>query len=86
MLNVLMTFVHIRNISAVIDTIWTKLERQGEGNVKAMSRQGQGNVKARPRHGQNKVKTRSGQVYGKLERSCKVKARSRQGQGEVQVR
>ena len=34
---VLLTFEHIRNISAVIDTIWTKLERQGEGNVKAMS-------------------------------------------------
>ena len=31
---VLETFVHIRNISDVIDTIWTKLSRQGQGKVK----------------------------------------------------
>ena len=43
------TFVHIRNISAVTDTIWTRLSRQGEGKVKAMSRQGQGKVNARLR-------------------------------------
>ena len=42
---VLVTFVHIRNISAVTDMIWTK--RQGQGKVKAMSRQGWGKVNVR---------------------------------------
>ena len=63
---VLVTFVHIRIISAVIDTIWTKLERQGEGKVRkrsskvlARSRNSQGKVKARLRQGQGNVKAMS---------------------------
>ena len=45
----LVTFVHIRSISDVTDTIWTKLLRQGQGKVRARSRQGQCKVNARSR-------------------------------------
>ena len=51
---VLVTFVHIRNISAVTDTVKGKVNarsRQCQGKVKARSRQGQGKVNARLRQG-----------------------------------
>ena len=37
---VLVTFVHIRSISAVTDTIWAKQLRQGQGKANARLRQG----------------------------------------------
>ena len=51
---VLETSVHIRNISAVTDTVKGKVNarsRQCQGKVKARSRQGQGKVNARLRQG-----------------------------------
>ena len=77
---VLVTFVHIKNISAVTDTIWTKLLRQGQGKVKAMSRQSQGKVEARLVKGQDKVMAMTKPVQDK------VRASSWQGQGEDKAR
>merc|ERR1711954_244106 len=64
---VLVTFVHIRNISAVTDTV--------KGKVNARSRQCQGKVKARSRQGQGKFMARSRKGLGKV--TARSKARSR---------
>ena len=66
---VLVTSVHIRNISAVTDLILT---------IKTSSRQGQGNVIPRSRRGQGKIRAISRQGHGKA-----IKARLRQSQGKV---
>ena len=55
---VLMTSVHIRNMSVVTDQIMTNL---GQDKVKARSGQVNNNVKARSRRGLGKVKARSRQ-------------------------
>ena len=54
---VLATLVHIRNISTVIDTIWTnKSSRQGKGKIRAKSIHAVCNVKARLGQCQGKEK------------------------------
>jgi len=55
------TYVHIRNILAVTDSIRTKLYSQGQGKVKARSMQDKGKVNTSSRQGQGKVRSRSRQ-------------------------